>query len=269
VGPFALVLCAAVLAADPPAPADPPPDATEAAEGEVAGEPQGGAGVSPIEIVPRVELRQSFQRLEGGASLHDTVAEVDIQFLKRVLIRYQLPHRLLDTPAGQVSGFGDVQLGGLGIITSDARRLVAIVAGAVLNTASQPALGTGKTQLFFGGGGAYKPRRWLLGYGVVQEQFSVAGDNARPDVNQLAADLGAIVFGRQYNWLKLDLVPTVDFPGGATGRGFGTLEAGSLLIGRVGLFVRGGTQLFGSRQLDYSIAAGIRYLFKLETGKLR
>jgi len=47
----------------------------------------------------------------------------------------------------------------------------------------------------------------------------------------------------------------------------GTLEVGSLLIGRVGLFVRAGTQLLGQRQIDYSLTGGIRYLFRLEKGR--
>ena len=34
-------------------------------------------------------------------------------------------------------------------------------------------------------------------------------------------------------------------------------------IGRVGLFVRSGTQLAGARQLDYSVHTGVRYLFRL------
>jgi hypothetical protein len=59
-----------------------------------------------------------------------------------------------------------------------------------------------------------------------------------------------------------------DFAGGA-GRLFGTLEVGSLLIGRVGMFVRVGTQLIGPRQVDYSLAGGLRYLFRLDRSKAK
>src|SRR5262249_42895127 len=106
-------------------------------------------------------------------------------------------------------------------------------------------------------------------YGVAQQQFSVAGDPNRPDVDQLAVDLGSILFGRQYNWLKFDVVTTVDFAGVKAGRVYGTGEAGSLVTGRVGLFGRTGTQVFGPRLIEYSVVAGVRYLFRLEKGKPR
>jgi hypothetical protein len=137
----------------------------------------------------------------------------------------------------------------------------------VLNTASQPQLGSGKPQVFLGGGAAIKPYRWWLCYGILQQQFSVGGDDTRPDINQFAARIGSILFGKQYNWLKLDLDTTVDFPGSVSGRLFGTVETGSLVIGRVGLFVRGGSQLVGQRQLEYTVSGGVRYLFRLETAR--
>src|SRR5215471_6592657 len=116
-----VLLLATVLAADPPGPPAEPPQqgpapgeapataGTEETAGEdIAQEPVGGAGVSPIEIVPRLEIRQSFQRL---------------------VLRFDVPYRVLGTPAGQVSGVGDIQVSALGIVDSTPLRLVAIVAG--------------------------------------------------------------------------------------------------------------------------------------------
>ena len=261
-GSLATLLSVLLVIEQPPAaPADSAQDAAEVAE-----EPAGGAGVSPVELIPRVELRQSYLQLEGGTSVRDTTTEIDIQFMRRILLRYEAPYRIIGSPGGQVSGVGDIQLTGLGILTSSSRALAGILAGAVLDTASQPQLGAGKQQLFFGAGAAFKPRRWLLGYAVVQEQFSVAGQSARPNVNQLDTRIGGILFGKQYNWLKVDLDTVVDFPNDA-GRLYGTLELGSLVIGRVGLFIRTGTQILGTRQLDYSLAVGVRYLFRLETSR--
>jgi len=255
------LLCVVLLAKE--VPADPNGDA-----GEVAQEPEGGAGVSPIEIVPRIELRQSMLRLKDGPSVHDTTAEIDIQFVRRLLLRYQAPHRRIASPEAQISGIGDVQVDALGILDATPYRLLALLAGTVLDTATAPPLGAGKYQLSFGGGAAVKPRRFWIAYTVVQEQFSVGGDDARPDINTLAIRLGSILFGRQYNWLKLDLDTLVDLQN-EEGRLFGSFEAGSLLIGRVGLFVRTATQLAGQRQVDYSLAAGFRYLFKLDQDRAR
>jgi len=108
--------------------------------------------------------------------------------------------------------------------------------------------------------------RWWLPYMIVQEQFSVAGAAARPDINALVVRLGNIVFARGFSWYKLDLDGVTDFERRA-GRMFGQLEVGSLLVGRTGLFMRAGTQLLGTRQIDYSMEVGVRYLFRLSEGR--
>jgi hypothetical protein len=233
---------------------------------DVAEEPEGGLGVSPIELIPRLEVREAFQRLPNDVSFHDTTVEIDIQFLRRILLRYQLPYRVIETPKGQFAGAGDLQLAAIGILASTPTYLLGLIGGAVLDTATQPALGMGKQQVFFGGGAAGKPRRWSLAYGVVQEQLSVGGDSTRPDINQLALQLGDVLFGKQFNWLRVELDQTFDLPK-ATPRTFGTLEVGSLLVGRVAMFVRGGTQLIGQRELEYSVTGGVRYLFRLTTSR--
>ena len=231
--------------------------------GQTPEAPKGGTGVSPVELIPRLELRQSFNRVGAGTSFHDTTAEIDIQFLDRVLLRYEGAVRVLSTPAGQTSGFGDIQVKAITVLASAPRYVAVVIVGAVLNTASQPPLGAGKQQVLFGAGGAVKPFRWWLPYLVFQEQISVGGDSARPDVNQLTGDLGSILFGKGYAWTKLDLLPVADFEA-STARLFGTFEVGRLLIGRVGLFARASTQLAGPQQLDYAVEVGVRYLFRLD-----
>jgi hypothetical protein len=236
--------------------------------GEPPAEPQGGAGVSPVELIPRVEVRHSFVRMPNGVSANITTTELDLQIFPRMLLRYELPALVVKLPNGQMSGLGDVKLSTLVVLFSDRTHLVGLLGGLVLDTATQPKLGEGKQQIQFGAGAAIKPRSWWLAYSIVQEQLSVGGDDARPDVNQLTMGLGNIVFGRRFTWFKLDLAASMDFPG-PDGRFFGTFELGSLLIGRVGLFMRSGTQLLGQRQVDYSLAAGVRYLFRLESPKPR
>jgi hypothetical protein len=225
-------------------------------------EPNRGASASPVDLVPRLELRQSFASFGGGVSLHDTTAEMDIQFLDRVLLRYEGALRVVDGPTGQTSGFGDARVQAVTVLASSPTLLAVAVAGVVLDSASQPALGAGKTQVLFGGGWAAKPLRWWLPFLVVVEQLSVAGDPHRADVNQLSIDAGSIIFGKGQTWYRLDLQPTVDFDAG-TGRLFGEAEVGRLLFFKTGLFMRAGTQLVGPRQLDYSIEVGVRYLFRL------
>jgi hypothetical protein len=234
----------------------------EEAPASAAEEAQSGAGVAPVELIPRLELRQSFAQLPGGVSAHVTTTEIDIQFLNRLLLRYEGPLAVVRTPAGQVSGFGDAQISAIGMLGASPRFVAVVLAGMILDSASQPPLGQGKKQLVVGGGAAWKPFRWWLPYVLAQEQVSVGGDSARPDINQLSARVGNIVFGPGYAWLKLDLDTLVDFERDA-GSFYGKLEAGRLLVGRVGLFMRAGTQLLGTRQVDYTLEVGIRYLFRL------
>ena len=265
---YAFVLLTALLALEPAktmsgASAEQPLSDAPSAESESPAEaPKGGAGVSPVELIPRLELRQSFAALGGGVSVHDTTTELDIQFVGRVLLRYEGKLRVLDAPTGQKSGFSDARITAITVLASNPRFVAALITGAVLNTASQPELGAGKQQLILSAGAALKPVRWWLAYFVLLEQFSVGGDPARAAVNQLVADAGSILFGRGYTWYKLDLTPTVDFERDA-GSLFGMIEVGRLLIGRIGLFTRAGTQFLGPHQLDYSLEVGVRYLFRL------
>jgi hypothetical protein len=264
----ALIMIAALLALEPSKPTEvasdtqPLSDAPGAEAEPPAEVPKGGSGVSPVELIPRLELRQSFAALGGGVSLHDTTTELDIQFVGRVLLRYEGKVRVLDAPTGQKSGFGDARILAITVVASSPTFVAALITGAMLNTASQPELGAGKQQIILAAGAAIKPRRWWLAYLVLNEQFSVGGDPARAALNQLTGDAGSIIFGRGYTWYKADLVPAFDFEAGTTDL-FGTIEVGRLLIGRVGLFIRTGTQFLGPRQLDYSLEVGVRYLFRL------
>jgi hypothetical protein len=256
--------------------ADAPPAAAGAASAAAAGssaeaadeiaEPRGGAAISPVELIPRIELRQSYLRLNNGITIDDATAEIDIQFLHRVLLQYVTPLRVMKTPTGQIAGLGDVQLQAVALLGATPRYIGAAIVGAIVDTASQPQLGAGKQQLLLGGGAAWKPRLWWLLYGLAQEQLSVGGDSNRPDVNQLFLRVGNVIFGKGFSWYKMDLDTTVDFRSSA-GRFFGALEVGTLLVDRVGLFARAGTQLLGQRQVDYSLSGGVRYLFRLPYGK--
>lgn len=253
---------AALLAAEAAGGPGPAPDEEEKGPASAAEEVKTGAGVAPVELIPRLELRQSYAQLPMGAALHVTTTELDIQFLDRLLLRYEGKLAVASSPAGQVSGFGDAEITAIGLLAASQRFVAVVIGGVILDSASQPPLGAGKKQLMFGAGAAIKPVRWWLPYLLVQEQVSVAGDDARPDINQLAVRLGNIAFGPGYSWLKLDLDTLVDFEN-SRGSFFGRLEAGRLLVGRVGLFMRLGTQLLGTRQVDYTVEVGLRYLFRL------
>jgi hypothetical protein len=263
----AILLCAGLAVAPAPAAPGDDPSAEETQTDGPEMQPDNGTGVSPIELIPRLELRHRYVR-QRNASLHFTILRMDVEFLRRALLRYDLP--LVTVNAGGVtsSGLGDIRVGTIVITTSNAHYLTGVVAGLVLDTASRPALGAGKQQVYFGAGAVYKPAVMLLVYGLVQDQLSFDGDAARADIHLLSSTIGAAIFGRQRDWLAVSLDPTYDFKGDHA-RLAGDLEAGRLLVGRVGLFLNGGTQLLGQRQVSYQLEAGVRYLFRLERPSLR
>jgi hypothetical protein len=260
------LLCAALVlaptAAPPaPTPVDGPAGRREAPAGAESSEELTGA--SPARLIPRLEIRHQLRAPEGGGRVHSTTVRMDVLFLRHALLRYELPLVTVENAGVQRSGVGDLQVNVLGMVTSGSRHAALLIGGLTLDTATQPVLGAGKQVVDFGAAAAVKPLRWWLLYGIVDQQLSFAGDDERPAVNRLSANLGSIVFGPGRDWYLLDLAPVVDLEDDGRARLFGAIEAGRLLGGRVGLFVRAGTQLLGRRQLDYMVGAGVRYLFLL------
>jgi hypothetical protein len=250
------LVCALVVAANPPEPAEPEqPQTREEAERLT--------GASPIEIIPRLELRHRFVAPSSGGAVNSTILRMDIEVLRRGLLRYELPLTVARTPDGQISGIGDIRVTALAAVASSARQLAVLFTGLVLNTATQPGLGAGKQDVVLGGGAALKPLPSWLVFVVVQEELSFAGDDARPDVNQLLIPLGNIYFGTRGDWYALELDTMLDFAA-RQARLLGAVETGRLFVGRMGLFIRAGTHLLGDRNVDYALEAGVRYLFRLD-----
>src|SRR5688572_16618720 len=128
-------LCAVLLAAAQPSQAK---DAAGQPAAEQAGQPaaeevsddttHGGAGGAPVELIPRIELRHSFAQLPGGASANATTSRIDVDFLRRVLLRYELPFVRLANAAGeQISGLGDITLQAIGVVTSTPRQVAVLI----------------------------------------------------------------------------------------------------------------------------------------------
>ncbi len=71
-------LCAALLAITQPS--QPSTDAEQAEQPAAEEVPEdvahSGAGVAPVELIPRIELRHSFARLPGGVSASATPARL-------------------------------------------------------------------------------------------------------------------------------------------------------------------------------------------------
>ena len=211
-------LVIALVLSAPAAPGQAAPSEDPASEEEPAGASDEGkelTGASPAQLVPRLELRHQFASPEGGGHLHTTTLRVDTLFLRRALLRFDLPWATLEKADVRRLGYGDIRLLALALLTTGPRQATILSAGLLLDTATRPVLGTGKDVVIVGAVGAFKPRRWWLLYGIVEQQLSFAGDDARPDVNRLLTNVGSIVFGPRRDWYTLDLSPEADFEAGS------------------------------------------------------
>lgn len=220
-------------------------------------------GASPAHLIPRMELRHQYVEPDSGGGIHITSTRMDVLFLRRLLLRYELPLVNVDAAGAQHSGLGDIQVKAFTLLTQNPRHITVAITGITIDTASKPMLGEGKQIADIGFAGALKVQPWLLLFASIEEQVSFAGEDARSDVNRLFANVGAVVFGGQGDWYTLDLIPQIDFSDDNHARLLAVVETGRMLQGRVGLFLRFGTQLLGEREMDYTLAAGLRYLFRL------
>ena len=209
-----------------------------------------------------------LRSLNASTSLHVTTAEIDIAFLNRVLLRYQGPlvtvsgadrpdHRIRrrraprDRAARLEPALRRRRHRGRGVRHRQPARARRRKAAARLRAPPPRS----------------SPVRWWLPYLIVQEQVSVAGDGGAPrrqhagrPARQHRLRPGVLLVqarSRRRHRLRRR----------RAGRLFGQLEVGSLLVGRAGLFMRAGTQLLGTRQIDYSMEVGVRYLFRLSEGR--
>ena len=235
----------------------------EEAPESAAEEAKDGAGVAPVELIPRLELRQSFAQLPTGASLHVTTTEIDIQFLSRLLLRYEGKLAVASTPTGQVSGFGDAQLSAIGMLGASPRFVAVVIGGVILDSASQPPLGEGKTQLVLRGRRrdeavslvvALRPR---AGTGVSRRRqraprHQSAGRARRQ--HRVRSRIRVVEAGpRHARRLR----------GAAPGASTGSSKRAGCSSAGWACSCAAGTQLLGTRQVDYTLEVGIRYLFRL------
>ena len=258
-----LLLAATLFAADSTA-----LPATDDSDSAAPSDATSGAGVAPVELVPRLELRQSFVQLHSGASAHVTTAEIDIHLHEPAAAA--LSGTASCRPAARTArppGSATASIQAVMLLASSPHFLAAAIAGVVLNTASQPVLGERKAAAGAGRRGGVQAcsaggcRTW--------SPNSRPPSRARPrGPTSISCSCGSATSSsaRATTGSKLDLDTLVDFAGDS-GSLLGTLEAGRLLVGRTGLFMRTSTQLLGTRQLDYSIEVGVRYLFRLAERK--
>jgi len=168
--------------------------------------------------------------------------------------------------ASSVSGIGDFDARLLGIAYTSNWVIIAPGLEAFFNTASNPALGSGKVslgpQVFFAFPG-------LLGKGSLfapgyQYVFSVAGDDNRDDISRSQIDIyGVWGLAGGKNWLILDPQIVLDHK---NSREFLTVEAewGFIIYYQAGIsgYLRPGVGFGEDKPYSWNLEAGLKFVWR-------
>ena len=195
---------------------------------EMAEFKEGGGSLVTNTFELRWPLGRDVANLRGaqaGSLFYDMGTKVGMRFRAR----YQ--NLSVDTPGAapfdtsEVSGIGDIDARALYLAYTSAKLIIATGLEAFFDTASNDALGSGKTSLgpqvftvfpgILGGRSLFAP-----GYQYV---FDIAGDDANPDISRSQIDLYFVwLLAKGKNWLIVDPQVILDHE---TDKELGTVEA--------------------------------------------
>jgi hypothetical protein len=234
---------------------------------EVAEFEGGGGSLLTNTFELRWPLGRNVANLSGkGSPFYD----MGNRFSMRIRARYQ--HLSVDTPGAspfntsEVSGIGDFDARVLGIAYMGEKLIVAAGLEVFFDTASNDALGAGKTSLgpqvfmvfpgILGGRSLFAP-----GYQYV---FDVAGDDAEPDISRSQIDLYFVwLLANGKNWLIVDPQAILDHE---TDKELGTFEAewGFMIAPSVGAsgYLRPGIGIGADKPYTWNTEVGLKFVWR-------
>jgi hypothetical protein len=257
---FGLLLPAAALAQDGGDEVIGPRDDREAAEAIATVESDEVRGVNPADILSRADIVVKVVNLEQGQSV-TTVAKYDQKLGDGLGASAELPFAsYVDVGAADAFGVGDLFLR-LRYVKPLSQSIIALVSvEAVAPIATNDLLGTGKWQLNPGGGVVkiWSPKMFTAA--VYKHSFSVAGDDARAEINANSARLiHSFILDKGYyltldgrhEWQSTGLGEDWTTTEIEVGRQFNASLAASLRIGKA----------YGDRANDGSLELNVRTFF--------
>jgi hypothetical protein len=236
---------------------------------EVAEFEDGGGSLLTNTFEFRWPLGRNVANLKGegkGSLFYDMGNRLSM----RVRARYQ--HLSVDTPGAspfdtsEVSGIGDFDARVLGLAYTGKKLIVAAGLEAFFDTASNDALGSGKTSLgpqvfavfpgVLGGRSLFAP-----GYQYV---FDVAGDDAEPDISRSQIDLYLVwMLAKGKNWLIVDPQAILDHE---TEKELGSIEAewGFMIAPSVGAsgYLRPGIGIGADKPYSWNTEVGLKFVWR-------
>ncbi len=236
---------------------------------EVAQFDEGGGSLVTNTFELRWPLGRNIANLQGaqaGSLFYDMGTKVGMRFRAR----YQ--NLSVDTPGAapfdtsEVSGIGDIDARALYLAYTSAKLIIATGLEAFFDTASNDALGSGKTSLgpqvftvfpgILGGRSLFAP-----GYQYV---FDVAGSSSRPDISRSQIDLYFVwLLANGKNWLIVDPQIILDHE---NSKELGTIEAewGFLIAPSAGVstYLRPGIGIGADKPYSWNIEVGLKFVWR-------
>lgn len=222
--------------------------------------------LDPTDFKTKFETRLEYQSIEGGGSRTFLVPRYEYAFSKQIAARIDVPYLWSDPDQPGVpnqQGLSDI------VLRVNYRALrgpgyaVVIAPELVLNTASEPRLGTGKTlfsPVVFAS--IELPQVKSVLFPFVQQTWSIAGDPDRNDINftLLRAGVATRWPNRYYTFVEPSLY--IDWErGGNTGFTL-ELEVGRLLNNNLSVWARPGVGVWSNNLpniYNWNFEVGFRY----------
>jgi hypothetical protein len=229
------------------------------------------AASSAVVPVRTLRARGSYLDIRDGGSATGLRLHVDLPMKYAWVPGLSIPHLYsivvaelsvvsLSTPKVTTGGITDLTAYDVAIVRLPHRSALAFGFGMVLPSATSPALGFGKLQLGPALGVAVGATRWLLITLLMENSFSVTGDDSRPPVDVLLVQPIVSVNLPAATYLSFDPVWTFDWNRGGLATIRLDLNVGHAFTRRLVLSAGPDWTVVGNGQNDVRVAVELNYL---------
>ena len=219
-------------------------------------------GVDPTIFCIRGEFINEYVDLPADADADYITLRADYQIKQVVEFRLDVPMTYYSSPvSGSDFGLGDIRTRVGGLLFRNSIAALAIGLDMFYNTATTDTAGFGKYRMGPAAVVSFYPTTWLTISPYFEYRVSFAGDSDRAEYNRMSLQQ-PFEFSFPNNWwLVLEPRTVIDFANKSRATFYMEVEGGKMVNRHIGLYVRPITRIAGPKITNFSIEAGLRYLW--------